>query len=463
MGMLARARLGFFLFLVALPLLTPLLALAASHTPPRAAMLTLDGTVDPNRARYLHRAIRQANEQGASFIVLSIDTPGGLIDAMLDMVQSIEGSAIPVITFVAPKGARAASAGMFVSAAGHVAAMAPATNIGAATPISGSGENLPDTLASKAANDAAAKIRSIAEQRGRNAEPYERAIYEAASYSANQALKLGIIDLIAEDTEDLLAQLHGRTVGVGRREVTLDTAGIRCVSPTVACATLSPSFLERMLAAMANPVVSTLMLMLGVWGIIIELGSPGLVLPGVAGTISLMLALVALGNLPVNWVGVGLIVLAGGLFLTEVYVPGFGVFGASGIAAFIAGGLLLFSPFTADPPTVSMPQVHLSPWLIGGLSGGFAALTVTAMVLAWRGKRESAPQAERMLTGMTGVVTQALDPAGVVHVDGEDWTGEEAHGRHIAAGRRITVVEVRGLTLIVASDEDAVDEGRSKG
>ena len=460
--MFARARLCVFLLLAALPFISPLLAIAAPDAPPRVAMLKLDGVVDPNRARYLDRAIRDANEQGASFIILRIDTPGGLVDAMLDMVKSVEASAIPVVTYVAPRGARAASAGMFVSAAGHVAAMATATNIGAATPIGGGGEDLPKTLASKAANDAAAKIRSIAEQRGRNPAPYERAVHEAASYSAQQALDLGIIEIIADDTADLLAQLHGRTVRMGAREVTLDTVGIRCASPSLACATLSPSFLERMLAALANPTVSTLLLIVGVGGIVIELFSPGLVFPGVAGAICLALALVALGNLPVNWAGVGLIVLAGALLVVEVYVPGFGVFGASGIAAFIAGGLLLFAPFAADPPTISMPRVHLSPWLIGGLSAGFAGLTATIMALSWRGQKEAAPQAVRTLAGKSGVVTQALEPTGIVQADGEEWTAEEAQGKRLAVGQRVTVIEVRGLTLIVAA-QGVVDGETSEG
>ena len=463
MRMFARARQGVFLLLAALPLLTPLFAIAATDAPPRAAVLTLDGIVDPNRARYLDRAIREANEQGASFIILRVDTPGGLADAMLDIVKSIEASAIPVVTYVAPRGARAASAGMFVSAAGHVAAMAPVTNIGAATPIGGGGEDLPKTLASKVANDAAAKIRSIAEQRGRNPAPYERAVHQAASYSAQQALELGIIELIAGDTADLLAQLHGRTVRVGTQSIVLDTAGIRCASPAAACSMLSPSFLERMLAALANPTVSTLLLVVGVGGIVIELFSPGLVFPGVAGAICLALALVALGNLPVNWAGVGLIVLAGALLVVEFYVPGFGMFGVSGIAAFVAGGLLLFAPFAADPPTVAMPQIHLSPWLIGGLGGGFASLTAAMMLLARRGEKETPPGADRMLVGKPGVVTQTLDPTGIVHVDGEDWTAEEERRRLTGTGQRVTVMEVRGLTLIVTAEDGPVDAGGGEG
>jgi len=416
--------------------------------PGSAVLIKLDGTIDPNHAKFLRRGIGQAADGGAQLIIVQIDTPGGLGSSMRDMVQTVLESKVPVVTFVSPQGAQAASAGTFVAAAGHVAAMAPGTNIGAASPISGTGEDLPPTLKSKATNDAAALIRSIAEQRGRNVEKLEDTVYKAASYSAQQAWELNVVDLIANDLADLLAKLDGRSVAVDGRRVTLDTDGIRCDKPRVRCSTESLSFVERFIDVISDPNISSLLLTLGSLALLVEIFNPGLVAPGVFGVIALVLAFVSFGNLPVNWAGAGLVMFGAVLLFLELHVAGFGVLGVGGIISFILGIIFLFEPWAGDPPSISGPGVSPSPWVIGGLSGGFGALFGTLFLLAWRGKRAAAPGVSPLI-GQTGRVSMALAPVGTVQLGGEMWSAEEENRLTVEAGEQVEVVAVEGLVLKV--------------
>ena len=338
MGKLRLARLTLYMGLVCAGLIAPLHVSAQDVTPGGAFILEIDGAIDPNRAKFLKRGLKRAQDEGGQFVIIVIDTPGGLVSSMQDMVQSIFASTIPAITFVAPQGARAASAGTFITAAGHVAVMAPSTNIGAATPIGGGGEDLPETLASKALNDAAAEIRGIAERRGRNIEKLEETVREASSFTSREALELNMIDLIADDLPDLLAKLDGRVVNLDRADVVLETEGIRCVKPRALCTSVSPSFVENFLSVIADPNISALLLSLGGLALFVEILNPGLIFPGVFGAIALTLAFVALGNLPVNYAGVGLILFAIVLLFFELHAGGSGILGVGALVAFILGG-----------------------------------------------------------------------------------------------------------------------------
>ena len=430
--------------------LVPLSHGSAGHGQSKGFLLHLDGVIDPNHAKYLKRGLDRAEEEGAHFTIIMINTPGGLVSSMRDMVENILASEIPVITFVGPQGARAGSAGTFITAAGHRAVMAPGTNIGAATPVAGGGEELPETLANKVTNDAAALIRSIAEQRGRNPDPLEDTVRKASSFTNNEALELNIIDFIANDLDDLLLQLDGMTIAVGEEEVTLDTQGVTCTEPYSQCTSVSLSFVERFLDVISDPNISAILVSIGGLGIFVEFLNPGLLFPGVFGAIMLVLAFVAAGNLPLNWAGAGLMLFAFVLLYLELQVSGVGVLGAGGLISFILGSLFLFAPWAADPPNISGPRVQVSPWLIGGLSGGFGLFLGTLTYLAWRGRRSPPTQPLRhQLIGQKGRVTVTLSPVGTVYAGYQPWTARSEHDQAIEAGEQVEIVDFDGLTMYV--------------
>jgi membrane-bound serine protease (ClpP class) len=459
---LRLARIALYMGLVCAGLVAPLHASAQDADPGGAFILEIDGAIDPNRAKFLKRGLKRSQDEGGDFVIIVIDTPGGLVSSMQDMVQSIFASKIPVITFVAPQGARAASAGTFITAAGHVAVMAPSTNIGAATPIGGGGEDLPETLASKALNDAAAEIRGIAEVRGRNIEKLEETVREASSFTSQEALDLNMIDLIANDLPDLLAKLDGRVVSLDRGDVTLHTEGIVCGKPRVMCTSVSPTFVENFLSVIADPNISALLLSLGGLALFIEILNPGLIFPGVFGAIALTLAFVALGNLPVNYAGVGLILFALVLLFFELQVGGAGILGVGALVAFVLGALFLFSPFAADPPSISGPRIKVSPWFIGGFGGSMAAVVTGVLWLAWRGKNRTPETVANVVVGRTGRVTSALNPIGSVRIQGNDWSAEEENSLNVAAGERVEVLSVDGLTLTVRKVPKLLPQGKGR-
>ncbi len=461
MGTLGRrVRLAVYLALVAAGLAFQAVPVSA-QAPGEAFLIHVDGIIDPNRAKYLDRALdRAVGEQGQVAIVL-IDTPGGRLDSMRAMVEDILDAGIPVVTYVAPQGARAGSAGTFITGAGHIAVMAPGSNIGAATPISGTGEDLPETLADKVTNDAAALARSIAEARGRNPNAYENTVREAASYTAVEALDLNMIDFLADDMDDLLAKIDGRTVEAGGRTVTLQTDGIRCTEPFAACNDVGLSWVERIIDVIADPNISSLLLSLGGLGIFIEILNPGLIFPGVFGVIALVLAFVAFGNIPVNWAGVGLVLFSLVLLYVELQIAGVGIFGAGAVIAFVFGVIFLLEPWAADPPSFAGPDFNPSPWLVGGLAGGFGGAFA---LLTWLGLRRSAPVAERpAVVGKTGRVRRDLTPTGSVFVDGQLWTAEEINGAFVPAGEFVEIEEIDGLTLWVKKRVRLLPEGGRHG
>ena len=446
------ARLLIYLALIFAGLL-PASVASAQEGPSRAFLLHMDGVIDPNHAKYLERSLNRAQDDGGEFVILQIDTPGGLVSSMRDMVSNIRASRIPVITFVSPQGSRAASAGTFITAAGHLAVMAPVTNIGAAKVISGTGEDLPSDLKDKATNDAAALIRSIGEERGRSQEAIdalEATVRGADAFSATEALELGIIDFIADDLDDLVAKLDGMSVRLGSTEVVLNTQGIACSEPRQDCTSLNLSFVERFLNIISDPNISAILLSIGSLGILLEFLNPGALFPGIFGALALVLVFVAFGNLPVNWAGVGLILFAAVLLFFEIQAAGIGVFGVGALISFILGILFLYAPFAADPPSISSPTGQVNPWVVGGLSGGLGSMIGGVVYLAWRGRRAPQPVAAYVrLVGAMGRVAFALEPVGTVQMAEEPWTAEEENGLPVPVGERVEVIRVEGLKLIV--------------
>lgn len=411
-----------------------------------ANVVEMDGIISPIAERYLTRAIEDAERSGAEVIIITLDTPGGLLDSTRGIVAQILASPVPVIVYVSPSGGRAASAGTFITAAAHIAAMAPATNIGAASPVSGQGEDLPETLKSKVFEDTAAEIRAIAQARGRPVEPLEATVLEAKSYTASEALELGIIDLIADNITALLEQIDGRTVVIATAEdggaVTLATKGIEVHEVRM-------GLFDRILSYIADPNVSFLLISLGGLGLFVEFWNPGLIFPGVAGLIALVVGLMALGSLPGNWAGVALILLAFVLVSVEFNTDGFGVFGALGLASFILGGILLFAHFGTPSPVA--PDISVSRWVLLPTSA-LLALSVGGFVIVMQQARRSARLSGMpapAVVGMTGIVSSALTPEGKVRVRGEIWNARASDGSRIPRGASVIIREEHGPLLEV--------------
>ena len=426
--------------------------LAAQGQPPRVDVLVIDGMINPATAEFFSRGLAQAQAGNASLVVLELDTPGGLDTSMRAMIKEILNSTVPVATWVGPAGARAASAGTYILYASHIAAMAPASNLGAATPIaigapspdSGgqppgnergrSGAGPIDTLHEKMVNDAAAYIRSLAQLRGRNAEFAERAVRRAHSMSAQEALRAGVIDLIAKDVDDVLHQLDGREVTLGASKVRLALAGAQVQ-------TVHPDWRTGLLGVLSNPTVALVLMMLGIYGLFIEVVHPGAALPGVFGGICLLLALYALHLLPVNWAGVGLIVLGAALMIAEVFLPTFGVVGVGGIVALVVGGMMLIK---ADAGAMGIPF----PFLVG-VGAVSAAIIFGLGTFALRARRRPVVSGSEGLVGAEGVVTWVDEQEAWAQVQGASWRVRSREP--LATGTAVHVERVDGLTLEVSA------------
>jgi membrane-bound serine protease (ClpP class) len=428
----------------------------AATAAPRVIVVTLDGAVTPATADYAVRAIRKAEREGAELVVLKLDTPGGLDPSMRSIIKAILASSVPVATFVAPDGARAASAGTYILYASHIAAMAPATNLGAATPVSiGGGESArpgaqPDekdakskgpagsreSLRAKQVNDAAAYIRGLAQLRGRNAAWAERAVREAVSLSASEALKLKVIDLVARDERDLMQQLDARKLSVQGAERVLHTAGAETVG-------IEPDWRTRLLMVATDPSVAVILMMIGIYGLLFEFMNPGFVLPGVLGGICLLVGLYALQLLPINYAGVGLILLGIAFIVAEAFMPSFGALGIGGIASLAIGMVVLVDPDSA-------PGLEIPLSFVAALSLVMAALVFATAYLAVKARRRPVVTGREQLQGAEAVVLEDFDAEageGWARVHGETWRIKSAVP--LKAGERARVTAVSGLTLTV--------------
>lgn len=432
----------------------PLLAMAAPDAPAPVVLLTIDGAISPASADYVVRGIDEANQRGAAAVVLQMDTPGGLSSAMREVIKSILSSAVPVVGYVAPQGARAASAGTYILYACHVAVMAPATNVGAATPVSliGGGnapepatrksktskapETPPSTAPSaemrKASNDAVAYIRSLAEQRGRNADWAEKAVRDAVSVSAEQALKLKVVDLLVPNLTSLLAQIDGRQVETAAGPQTLRTRGAEVI-------TIAPDARNQFLSVIANPTVALILLMVGLGGLVMEGSHPGAVVPGVVGAICLLLALYAFQLLPVNFAGLGLIVLGVLLIIAEAFVPAFGVLGIGGVMSFVIGTVILMR-------TGSTAYGVALPTLVGiGIAG--AGVVAGTVWLALRSRGHPVVSGREQMIGSVAEVVADFHGRGMVHLHGERWQADSPVA--LSGGQHVRVTGLRGLVLDV--------------
>ncbi len=407
-------------------------------------VIGIGGNIEPLTADRIARGIDEARGQGASLVVIRLDTPGGLLDSTREIVEEILDSDIPVAVFVGPAGARAASAGTFITAAANFAVMAPGTTIGAASPVRSDGGDIPSTLSRKISADTSAFIRSIAQARGRNAEALENTVLKSTAYSAEEALELGVIDLIAPDMNSMLEQLHGRTTTTSTGQVTLSAEG-------ASVSDLDRTLLERALGIVANPNVVFALFLIGGIALLVEALMPGLVGPGILGVICIGLAFVGFFNLPGSWLGVALIALSMGLFYLEANAPGFGVFGVGGIVSLVLGAVFLFGNFFS-PSDLPEPSFMVNPIMIAAMTALVAVTGVFFIRFArTEGGTSSGFQTEEamLLEGEWGIATSELRPSGKVLVADEEWSASTDPGVTIKEGEEIRVVGVYGKVLKV--------------
>jgi membrane-bound serine protease (ClpP class) len=423
-----------------------------------AILLEVGGAIGPATTEYLRQGFKAASEREARLIILRMDTPGGLDSAMREIVRDILASQTPIVTFVSPSGARAASAGTYILYASHIAAMAPGTNLGAATPVQLGGGGTPrpdgsgdrrgedksapttsptDTLANKAVNDAAAYLRGLAELHGRNAEWAEAAVRQSASLPAREALQKGVIEIVAPDVDDLLRQANGRSVRIGGNQVKLETAGLAVVS-------IEPNWRTRLLAVVTNPNIAFILMLVGVYGLIFEFMNPGTVVSGAVGAICLAIALFALNLLSVNYAGIGLVALGIALLIAEAFTPSFGALGISGVVAFAVGSIFLFEG--------DVPGFTLSPAVIVAATGVGAGLALLAGTAAVRSRGQPVVTGNAVLLGRSGLVRAWSGTSGQVHVHGEQWQARAA--APMAPGQRVRIIGREGLTLLVEPEAE---------
>jgi membrane-bound serine protease (ClpP class) len=422
---------------------------ARAQSPGRVFVTEVNGVIGVATTRQISQAIQKARQENASALVIRLDTPGGLVSSTRDIIKEMIASPVPVIVYVAPSGARAASAGTYITYASNLAAMAPGTNIGAATPIEiGGVPGLPGSqpkdkeskgepksdAQNKAINDAVAMMRSFAQLRGRNADWGEKAVRDAATLTAVEAQKEGVVELVADNLNDLLTQADGRKVTVAGVETTFTTRNAEIIA-------VEPDWRTKALSAISDPNIAFLLLLIGFYGLILEFWNPGVFAPGVIGAISLIVGLTALTALPVNYAALGLLVLGILLMIGEAFTPGVGALGIGGLAAFVVGALFLFEGGDTDI------EFAVSRWLIFG-----SAITTAGMILAiggaaWSARKRPPVTGSEQMIGMPGEVVSWSDVRGSVRVHGEIWSARA--NRPLQVNDTVRVVGREGLTLIV--------------
>ncbi len=391
-------------------------------------IIELEGAIGPATATFLNRGLEKAEDRGAVLVIIRLDTPGGLASSMRTMVKAILNSRVPVVVYVSPQGAGAASAGVMVTVAAHVAAMAPGTNIGAAHPVTAGGKDMEKTMTEKVVNDMASYGRGIAQQKGRNAEWVEKAIRESVSITADEAVKKNVVDLVAKDVDELLKLLEGREITLREGKIVLKTAGL-------AKTRYKPGIRDRILKTISDPNIAYILMMIGLAGLYFELSHPGVIFPGVIGAISLILAFYSFQTLPVNYAGLLLIALAIIFFIAEIKVTSYGALSLGGLISLTLGSIMLF-----DDLKVSLKL--MAPTVV--LVGGFFVIVST---LAFRAYRTQPKSGMDGLIGEIGLVKEDIDPEGLIFVHGEYWRATA--GEKIEADEKVEVEGADGLILRV--------------
>ena len=426
-----------------------LFGLVASAAEPHVVLVgRIDGVINPVTARYVDRVVAEGEQRGVAAVLFVIDTPGGLIDSTYDITGRFLNARVPVITYIAPSGARAASAGTFITMAGHVAAMAPSTNIGAAHPVDSSGNDIQGDLRAKVENDTVAHIVAIARARGRNEQWAEDAVRDSVSIRDDQAVQQNVVDFIATDVDEVLAKADGRTVRTAAGAVVLATKGASIDDA-------SPNPFEQLLHFVVDPQVAVLLFTIGTYGIIFELSNPSLIFPGVIGVIAVILALFAFGTLDANATGIALMVFAVVLFIAEIKVVSHGLLTAGGVAALALGAIVLFPPLR---PTFPGFRLTVEPAVIGAIVAATGGFFIVIARLAVGMRQLPLASGTGLLVGATGVAKSDIAPNGIAYVAGEDWT--VASDAPIAKGGGVRVRRVEGVRLIV---EPITDSAESRG
>ncbi len=429
--------------LIRILLLAGLLATAfttmeAQAAAPTIEVLRVEGTIVPVIAQYVDRGISKAEDENATACIIELDTPGGLLGSTEEIVQRILNANVPVIVYVSPKGAWAASAGTFITLSAHIAVMTPGTTIGAAHPVASGDEELSEDEMHKIVEFSAKWMQTIAEERGRNAEEAQLAVTESKSFTDAEALDYDLIDLRADSLASLISQINGWKITLASgAEVTINTTGYETSRNDM-------SLTERFLHAISDPNIAYLLLSLAMLGIIAEISNPGLIFPGVAGGIAMILAFYSLGILSVNWAGVFLILLAFGLFVAEIFTPTFGILTAGGITALVLGSLILLPG--------GSPLFTISPWLIAVVTICIAALFAFVISRIVGAHRRRATTGREELVGKAAVVRVALAPEGTVFFKGELWAAVSEKGR-VEPGEEVIITRVDGLKLWVTRKE----------
>ncbi len=411
----------------------------AAQEPPRVLAIELQNDINPVTADYVIREIDRAVDEGYSAVVILLDTPGGLATAMEDIYKKELAAPIPVVVYVSPPGAKAASAGVWIAQAADVLAMAPQTNIGSSTPINVGGTDIQDDLRRKVVNDAAASLRSLAQAHGRNAEWADEAVRKASNLTATEAVEQNVADLISPNLSSLLDEIDGMTTK-GDKNLVLDTAG-------AAVTTAEMSLWDRILDTLIDPNIITLLISLGVLAITVELFNPGLIFPAAFGVIALIVGFFGLQVLPFSWAGILLMLAAFGFFIAEIFIASHGALAVAGVVSFIFGALMLFNP-AGETYQVSLPVAI-------GIAAAFAIFVGFVITKALAARRVKPKTGLEELVGEIGVVRETLDPEGLVFVHGEIWQARSSQGEPIPAGTPVKVeLLVEGLVLEV----DRVEE-----